>query len=133
MLSDRKLRTGQGREPRRSGRRGVGIPLALLQIVLDFLRIRKAQRTGRVPATTPDNVRRTVEILLWIAAMVGGTLLIGFHVTLPLFIAGYAVSYGARWRVAVLLAALAEGYLFLVFDKLLHVLWPEPLLVSSWS
>ncbi len=38
-----------------------------------------------------------------------------------------------RRRVAVLLGALAEGYLYLVFDVLLHVLWPEPLLLSGWS
>ena len=78
-------------------------------------------------------LRRTGEVLLWIAALVGGILLIGFHVTLPLFTAGYAFAYGARWRLALLLGALAEGYLYLVFDELLHVLWPEPLLISSWS
>ena len=112
---------------------GVGIPLALLQIVLDVLRIRESRSAGTVPAMAPDTIRRTAETLLWIAALVGGIILVGFHVTLPLFTAGYALTYGARWRVAVLLAALMEGYLLLVFDELLHVLWPEPLLISSWS
>ena len=112
---------------------GVGIPLALLQIVLDILRIRKWRSAGTAPATVLDTVRRTAETLLWIAALVGSMILIGFHLTLPLFTAGYALTYGARWRVAVLLAALTEGYLLLVFDELLHVLWPEPLLFSSWS
>ena len=108
---------------------GVGIPLALLQIGLDTWRIREYRKTG----DARESLRRTGEILLWIAALVGGIILIGFHVTLPLFTAGYALRYGARWHVAVLLGALAEGYLFLVFDELLHVLWPEPLLMSSWS
>ena len=112
---------------------GVGIPLALLQIVLDVLRIRESRSAGTVPAMAPDTIRRTAETLLWIAALVGGIILVGFHVTLPLFTAGYALTYGARWRVAVLLAALMEGYLLLIFDELLHVLWPEPLLISSWS
>ena len=116
---------------------GVGIPLALLQVTLDLLRIRKHRRGGAPEAATgdgpPDVLRRTGEVLLWIAALVGGILLIGFHATLPLFTAGYAFTYGARWRVALLLGALAEGYLYLVFDQLLHVLWPEPLLLSSWS
>ncbi len=112
---------------------GVGIPLALLQIVLDVLRIRKWRSAGTAPAIVLDKVRRTAETLLWVAALVGSIILIGFHVTLPLFTAGYALTYGARWRVAILLAALTEGYLLLVFDELLHVLWPEPLLLSSWS
>ncbi|MDE0032827.1 MAG: tripartite tricarboxylate transporter permease [Deltaproteobacteria bacterium] len=112
---------------------GVGIPLALLQVTLDVLGIRRHRRSDAAPAGPPDVVRRTAEVLLWIAALVGGILLIGFHVTLPLFTAGYAFAYGARWRVALALGALAEGYLYLVFDLLLHVLWPEPLLIPSWS
>ena len=116
---------------------GVGIPLALLQVALDLLGIRGHRRLGASPGATPagppDALRRTGEILLWIAALVAGILLFGFHVTLPLFTAGYAFTYGAGWRVALLLGALAEGYLYLVFDELLHVLWPEPLLLSSWS
>ena len=112
---------------------GVGIPLALLQVTLDVLGIRRHRRSDAAPAGPPDVVRRTAEVLLWIAALVGGILLIGFHATLPLFTAGYAFAYGARWRVALALGALAEGYLYLVFDVLLHVLWPEPLLISSWS
>ena len=115
---------------------GVGIPLALLQIGLDVLRIRRHRTLAaapEAPAGAPDVLRRTAEVLLWIAALVGGIILIGFHVTLPLFTAAYAFVYGARWHVALLLGALAEGYLYLVFDQLLHVLWPEPLLLSSWS
>jgi len=115
---------------------GVGIPLALLQIGLDLLRIRRHRTLAAAPGTpagAPDVGRRTVEVLLWIAALVGGIILIGFHVTLPLFTAAYAFVYGARWHVALLLGALAEGYLYLVFDELLHVLWPEPLLLSGWS
>lgn len=50
-----------------------------------------------------------------------------------LSIARYAFAYGARWRVALALGALAEGYLYLVFDVLLHVPWPQPLLISGWS
>jgi len=116
---------------------GVGIPLALLQVTLDLLRIRK-HLVGAAAEATPNGgpshvLRRTGEVILWIAALVGGILLIGFHVTLPLFTAGYAFAYGARWRTALLLGVLAEGYLYLVFDELLHVLWPEPLLISSWS
>ena len=116
---------------------GVGIPLALLQVTLDLLRIRKHLVGAAAETATgdgpPDVLRRTGEVILWIAALVGGILLIGFHVTLPLFTAGYAFAYGARWRTALLLGVLAEGYLYLVFDELLHVLWPEPLLISSWS
>ena len=112
---------------------GVGIPLALLQVALDLLGIRRHRRLGAAPADPGDVMRRTGEVLLWIVALVAGLLLVGFHVTLPLFTAGYAFAYGARWRAALLLGALAEGYLYLVFDELLHVLWPEPLLISSWS
>ena len=115
---------------------GVGIPLALLQVGLDLVRIRRHRTLAaapEAPAGAPDVLRRTAEVLLWIAVLVGGIILIGFHVTLPLFTAAYAFVYGARWHVALLLGALAEGYLYLVFDQLLHVLWPEPLLLSSWS
>ena len=116
---------------------GVGIPLALIQTGLDLFALRRAPRelqslSGDKPQVQ-DPGKRRAEALLWILGLIGGVMLVGFHVTLPCFAFLYAKSYGAGWRLALLLAVIAAGFVTLIFDQLLHVVWPTPLLISSWS
>ena len=113
---------------------GVAIPLGLVQVGLDLHGLR-SESHGLLTAgsVTPEVTRRTREIFLWILALIGGVFLVGFHLTLPLFALLYAKIYGARWRAAIFLALLAEGFLVLLFDQLLHVVWPDPLLLSFLS
>ncbi|MCZ6625767.1 MAG: tripartite tricarboxylate transporter permease [Deltaproteobacteria bacterium] len=116
---------------------GVGIPLALIQTGLDLFALRRAPKelqalSGDKPQVQ-DPGKRRAEALLWILGLLGGVILVGFHVTLPCFAFLYAKCYGAGWRLALLLAIIAAGFITLLFDKLLYVVWPTPLLISSWS
>jgi putative tricarboxylic transport membrane protein len=116
---------------------GLGIPLGLIQIVLNLNALRRMPT--ELPATSPDEMRvdnagrRTAAILCWILSIIGGIWLVGFHFTLPLFAFLYSKTYGARWGTAVFLAFLTEGFLILIFDQMLHVIWPTPLLFSLWE
>jgi hypothetical protein len=80
-----------------------------------------------------DVGKRTAEILLWILSIIGGIWLVGFHITLPLFAFLYSKTYGARWSMAVFLGLIAEGFLVVIFDQLLSVVWPTPLLFNLLS
>jgi len=115
----------------------VGVPLALVQLGLILRTLRQSGGESRdLPAGEPDTrevYKRTGAIFLWILAIAAGILLVGYRVTLPLFGLLYSKTYGAGWKTSLLIALLAEGFLILIFDQLLHVIWPTPLLLSFWS
>ncbi len=115
----------------------VGVPLALVQLGLILRTLRQSGGGSRdLPAGEPDTrevYKRTGAIFLWILAIAAGILLVGYRVTLPLFGLLYSKTYGAGWKTSLLIALLAEGFLILIFDQLLHVIWPTPLLLSFWS
>ena len=111
---------------------GIGIPLGLVQMGLD---VRGLKRDSRSPSTAypaSEGKRRTLEIYLWFLGLMGGIFLLGFHLTLPVFSAVYARVYGAGWMTALFIALLGEGFLVLVFDQFLHVIWPDPILLWFW-
>ncbi len=108
-----------------------------VQIALDLRGLRRGgwtvQRNSENGSAVDDIKKRRTNIFLWIIAVLGGVFLFGFHVTLPLFVILYAMIYGAGWSKALLLASIALGFIVLVFDQLLHVVWPTPLLISFLS
>jgi len=116
---------------------GVGLPLALVQIALDLRGLRRGawtvQRNSENGSSVDETRKRRTNIFLWIIAILGGVFLFGFHVTLPLFVILYAMTYGASWSKALLLASIALGFIVLIFDQLLHVVWPTPLLIGFLS
>jgi hypothetical protein len=116
---------------------GLGIPLALVQTFLTLRALSKApsesQDISGSEGLNYDVGKRTAEILLWTLSIIGGIWLVGFHVTMPLFAFLYSRTYGAQWRVAVILGLIAEGFLIVIFDQLLHVIWPTPLLLNLWA
>jgi hypothetical protein len=116
---------------------GLGIPLGLVQT---FLTLRAMSQATSEPQSISGNEpqnndvgKRTAEILLWILSIIGGIWLVGFHITLPLFAFLYSKTYGARWSMAVFLGLIAEGFLVVIFDQLLSVVWPTPLLFNLLS
>ena len=78
--------------------------------------------------------RRFVRILAAIGVLYVGIWLFGFHVTLPLWVAGYLYLYGnvgARW-------AIGTGLFFIcfiigVYDYLMEVPWEEPVIVRLFT
>jgi len=103
-----------------------GIGLAVPQLVIDARRY-LAERRLRPPS--PEFVlrgRRERRAAAWIFGLVAGAWLFGFHAAFSLFPLAYVRAHGGSWRMAVLLSALALATLIIVFDSLVHVLWPEP-------
>ena len=110
----------------------LGALLAAWQLVLDLRRKDAAQERSQfeAPGAETENPWGNVEIWSWIVGFFALIHLIGFPSAVPLFVLAYSKFYGARWPLAIGLSALAWGFVYGVFEKILHVPWPTPLLQS---
>ena len=109
----------------------VGIVLALIQLAFDFKTARgggpKPERpTYEVAALEHQGRWGSLEIWAWLWGLFLAIHLIGFLTALPLFVFVYVKVYGGRWATAGILAVVTWGFLYGVFDQVLHVPWPVP-------
>jgi Tripartite tricarboxylate transporter TctB family len=75
--------------------------------------------------------RETGRLVAWLAAFLVLIWLFSFLIGLPLAMLAYLKGESReRWPVAIGLALATFGYLYAVFDQVLHVPWP-PGLISS--
>jgi hypothetical protein len=109
----------------------IGVILALAQLVADF----KAVHAGAKPAERPtyetaalehEGHWGSLEIWAWLWGLFLAIHLIGFQAALPIFVFLYTKFYGGTWLTAILLTAGTWGFLYGVFEEVLHVPWPEP-------
>jgi len=112
---------------------GVGVVLALTQLALDLTRAKSGSPagSGRVldtPQVESGSRWGNLEAWGWIIAFYLAIHVFGFMAAAPLFTFAYAKIYGAGWGVALALSAIAWGFLYGIFEKILHVPWPESLL-----
>jgi Tripartite tricarboxylate transporter TctB family len=121
----------------------IGLPaiaLSLLQLTLD-LRAKKAARardasSPRLPsaAETVDaapSPAREQRMWLWFIAFIAGVLLLGFWITIPLFLIGFLrVEANAPWLNAITFGMIAAGLLYAVFGLLLRTSLHEGFLVQ---
>lgn len=111
---------------------GIGLALALAQLVLDAKNLRAGKTaqalTMEAPALSAYGRWGSLEIWAWILGFYAIIHIIGFPLAVPVFVFSYTKVYGGGWLLAALLAALSWGFVYLLFDTLLHVPWPEPLL-----
>ena len=113
----------------------VGIVLSLVQLISDLIsKTASAEESEGIafdaPALKPEGRWGNLEIWGWILGLYVAIHVIGFPAAVPLFVLAYAKVYGAGWGVSLILAALGGGFLYGIFERLLHVPWPAPLL---WS
>jgi len=112
----------------------VGLLLALVQLVADFKGIfrepsKKAGFSYETPLLETSNSRwGDMEIWAWLLGLYAAIWLIGFLIAIPLFVFTYTKFYGARWITAVILSAVAGGFMYGLFERLLHAPWPASLL-----
>jgi hypothetical protein len=108
----------------------LGVMLAVWQFVLDWQR--KNGLLARSQLEAPSVQGKTewgnIEIWSWIIGFYLLIVLVGFPLAAPLFVFGYSKFYGARWPLAIGLSALAWSFVYGIFEKILHVPWPVPLL-----
>lgn len=75
--------------------------------------------------------RRTMIIFLWILGFLMGIWLLGFSLSIPLFVFLYLKVYSKEeWMLALLLAGAAWLLFFGLFDRLLHLPFPEGILFT---
>jgi hypothetical protein len=116
---------------------GIGGGLALLQMILDLRSAPwsdlRAGDTALTAGGVGESAARTAVIALWILGLVAAVVLAGFHVVLPGFVIVYVRYYKGSWTAALLQAVLVEAFVVVVFDWLIGVLWPTPLLLQPFS
>ena len=114
---------------------GIGVVLAIWQIVLDAKRAEGPQARSQfeMPTTEVESKWGNVEIWSWIIGFYLLIVTVGFPIAVPLFVLAYSKCYGAGWRLGITLSSIAWGFVYGVFDKILHVPWPTPLISSLFG
>jgi len=124
----------------------IGIPalfLTLWQLVADFKGSKpQAEATKKrvagpveIPAdsTIPIDLqlKRTIRAMVWIAGFVLGIWLLGFLIAIPLFVFFYLIWEAQAGKVwASLLAVCSDLFIWVVFELLMHLAWPEAVLFT---
>jgi TctA family transporter len=112
----------------------IGFPLlalAIVQLVMDSTGKRVEHSATSMVGTTPDLppqlvVRRTASICGWILGFFVAIWLLGFSLAVPLLIFLYLkVGAAEKWPLTLGLTALAWGFFSGVFERLLHLPFPE--------
>jgi hypothetical protein len=71
---------------------------------------------------------RALDIWTWLIACVIGIWLFGLYIAISLWSFLYAYKHGSRWWVALIIAILCWGVIWGLFDQLVHMPFPQPLL-----
>src|SRR5687767_7361231 len=110
----------------------IAVVLAIWQFALDARKsdapVERSQ--FEMPLAERENKWGNVEIWCWIVGFYLLIVTIGFPIAVPLFVLAYSKSYGAGWSLGLMLSAIAWGFVYGVFEKILHVPWPTPLIQS---
>jgi hypothetical protein len=111
----------------------LGLPLAILQLNLDVAGAVKMIGHGLVKAHDQEArrlARETVKISAWIAGYFVAILLLGFSVAIVVMTLLYLKLAKERWLMTLVLTLFAWASFYGLFVYLLHVPFPEGLLVA---
>jgi len=119
----------------------VAIPLLLLVLIHLYLELFGVPEVSKGPAIdadfsgeVPDEVarRRVVTTFAWIAGFILAVYLIGFPLTVPLFMFFYLKFQSeASWFHSLALTAITWVLFYLLFQKLVHIQF-EPGAIQTW-
>jgi len=119
----------------------VAIPLLVLVLIHLYLESFGTPEVSKGPAVdadfsgeVPDDIarRRVVTIFAWIAAFILCVYLIGFPLTVPLFIFFYLkLQSEVSWILSVALTAITWGFFYLLFQRLVHIQF-EAGAIQTW-
>jgi len=116
---------------------GIGLLLAVAQLVSDFKNLSSTKSTVALtmeaPALETNSRWGSCEVWAWILGFYGAIHVVGFPLAVPLFVFSYTKVYGGSWILSASLAAISWGFVYSLFDRLLHVPWPESLLTGMIS
>ena len=114
---------------------GAGIVLGLIQVVSEFKSARRSREspvgfTFETPRLETTGRWGNLEIWAWILGFFAAIHLVGFLVAVPLFVLAYSKFYGAGWPTSVGLSLLCWGFVYGLFEQVMHVPWPHAILFS---
>ena len=119
----------------------IAIPLLVLVLIHLYLESFGTPEVSKGPAVeadfsgeVPDDIarRRVVTIFAWIAAFILCVYLIGFPLTVPLFIFFYLkLQSEVSWIHSVALTAITWGFFYLLFQRLVHIQF-EAGAIQTW-
>ena len=112
-----------------------GFLLALIQLTLDLVargRTEETRATDLIDLPTdrslpPEVVMRRVSAFYgWFLGLVAGVWLFGFFIAVPVFVFLFLLLRAQEkcWS-ALIYTGATLGFLWLVFEKILRVLWPQ--------
>lgn len=121
----------------------VGIPmlvLSLVQLAVELFRSTRSVDPQRSSVETGDLqvdwsigtrlvIHRAAKFFGWIIGLLLGIWLLGFFVTVPLFVFLYLkLEAKEGWLLSFWLTAAALVFLIGIFEQILHTHWPQPLI-----
>ena len=111
-----------------------GLVMVATQLVLDLSRNRRPAEEAKLAFEIPSFdegggafQRGTLEIWCWLIGLLAGVLLVGLPAALVLFVFLYMKLHGAGWFLSLGMAAAIAGFEYGVYDRIMHVYWPEAL------
>lgn len=112
---------------------GIGLILALSQLGMDFWSIshQPAKAEGmsfEVPLLETGSRWGNLEIWTWLIGLYAAIWLVGFPIAVPLWVFAYSKFYGSHWVTSLSLTTVAWAFIYGIFDRALHVPWPDSLL-----
>ena len=111
---------------------GVGILIVL--VFRQVMSLRSAEAAIGAGAGIGDDgvLAKYSAFYLGLIGIVVATVLVGQQIALPLFIFLYLLLWGkSRWWVALLYAGVGWVFMYLMFDRVIHILW-YPSLLGDW-
>jgi hypothetical protein len=115
----------------------IGLVLISLQLFQDYKRKDSADKAKLVyelptikDTDTKASRRGTLEIWGWLFGLLIAIRLFGLPFTLPVFVFAYAKVYGASWLISIILAGFIAGFEFGIYEQIVHVYWPDPLILE---
>ncbi|MCZ6448073.1 MAG: hypothetical protein O6831_07515, partial [Alphaproteobacteria bacterium] len=109
---------------------GTGIMFAAIQLALNLYRILRAAPREPAPEEAATG-RREIEAVAWSLGFFAACFLLGFHAAFLLFPILYIRLKGGSWAPALFCGGLALIILLAVFEFLIKVVWPDPL-IYTW-
>lgn len=110
----------------------IALALALAQFISDIKNLASKKQAKALnmeaPAVQSESRWGNLEIWAWILGFYAVIHVIGFLATAPLFVFLYTKVYGGGWILSAVLGILSWGFVYSLFDALLHVPWPKPLI-----
>lgn len=114
----------------------VGFVMVMVQLILDVRgnqgNTEAAELAFEIPSFVPDDPitqrNGVLEIWGWLIALLLAVFLIGLPLSLALFVFLYTKLYGGGWAVSLGMASAIAAFEYGVYDRIMHVYWPEALL-----